>query len=90
VDLHIGTRLDIICFTDYFDAMGKMIQTLEVDSVILEFGDKRVLQDVYLKCETNKITGLLGLNGAGKSCLMNIIYGKLKPLNGMVRINKQA
>ncbi|OQX75747.1 MAG: hypothetical protein B6D64_11145 [Bacteroidetes bacterium 4484_276] len=70
--------------------MDKMIQTLEVDSVILEFGDKRVLQDVYLKCKTNNVTGLLGLNGSGKSCLMNIIYGKLKPLNGMVRINEQA
>lgn len=67
-----------------------MIQALEVDSVILEFGNKRVLQDVYLKCETNSIIGLLGWNGAGKSCLMNIIYGKLKPMNGMVRINNEA
>jgi ABC-type lipopolysaccharide export system ATPase subunit len=67
-----------------------MIHTLEVDSVILEFTDKRVLQDVYVKCETNSVTGLLGRNGAGKSCLMNIIYGKLKPLNGIVRIDKVA
>jgi ABC-type multidrug transport system ATPase subunit len=63
---------------------------LEVDSVILEFGSKRVLQNVYLKCETNRITGLLGRNGAGKSCLLNIMYGTLKPLNGMVRINHEA
>lgn len=67
-----------------------MIQTLEVDSVILEFGNKRVLQDVYIKCQTNSITALLGRNGAGKSCLMKIIYGKLKPLNGLVRINSKA
>jgi ABC-type multidrug transport system ATPase subunit len=67
-----------------------MIQTLEVDSVILEFGSKRVLHDVYLKCETNGITGLLGRNGAGKSCLMNIIFGKLKPMNGLVRVNNKA
>lgn len=67
-----------------------MIHTLEIDSVILEFGYKRVLQDVYLKCETNSITGLLGRNGAGKSCLMNILYGQLKPMNGLTRLNKQA
>lgn len=52
-----------------------MNHILEVDSVILEFGNKRVLQDVYLKCETNHITGLLGRNGSGKSCLMNIMDG---------------
>jgi len=70
--------------------MGKMIQTLEADSIILEFGNKRILQDVYLKCETNSITGLLGRNGAGKSCLMNIIYGTLKPYNGTISINKKV
>lgn len=67
-----------------------MNHILEVDSVILEFGDKRVLQDVYLKCETNHITGLLGRNGSGKSCLMNIMDGKLRPLNGSVRLNKKV
>jgi len=66
------------------------MQTLEVDSVILEFNNKRVLQDVYVKCQTNSITGILGRNGAGKSCLMNIIYGKLTPLNGTVSINNQV
>ena len=50
-----------------------MINTLEVDSVILDFGSRRILQDVYLKSETGKITGLLGGNGSGKSCLMKII-----------------
>jgi ABC-type lipopolysaccharide export system ATPase subunit len=67
-----------------------MNHLLEVDSVILEFGARRVLQDVYLRCETNTIVGLLGRNGAGKSCLMNIIFGTLKPFNGLVRMNNYA
>jgi ABC-type uncharacterized transport system ATPase subunit len=33
---------------------------LEIDSVLLEFDLRKVLSDVYLKCETGKITGLLG------------------------------
>jgi len=90
VVLCVRSRPIFIRFPNYSDGMGKIIQTLEVDSVILEFTNKRVLHDVYLKCETNKITGLLGRNGAGKSCLMNIIYGKLSPLNGVVRINNQV
>ena len=55
-----------------------MIHTLEVDSIQLEFNDRKILSDIYLRSETGKITGLLGRNGSGKSCLMKIIYGILK------------
>lgn len=64
-----------------------MNHTLEIDSVILEFYSKRVLQDVYMKCETGKVTGLLGRNGTGKSCLMKIIYGELVPNEKSLKIN---
>ena len=67
-----------------------MIETLEIDSVILEFGSKRVLQDIYIKCETGKVTGLLGRNGTGKTCLMNIIYGQLTPYDYSVRLNGKS
>ena len=67
-----------------------MINTLEIDSVILQFDTKRVLQDVYLKSETGQITGLLGRNGSGKTCLMKIIYGELIPLNNSVRLNSES
>ena len=55
-----------------------MIHTLEADSIQLEFDGRSILSDIYLKAETGKITGLLGRNGTGKSCLMKIIYGSLK------------
>ncbi|WP_167605895.1 ATP-binding cassette domain-containing protein [Maribellus sediminis] len=64
-----------------------MKHTLEVDSIILEFDTKRVLQDVYLKNETGKATGILGRNGSGKTCLMNIIYGELKTTNKSIRLD---
>jgi len=67
-----------------------MKHILEVDSVILEFGNKRVLQDVYLKSESGKTTGILGRNGAGKSCLMQIIYGELKTNNKSIRLDGKA
>lgn len=66
-----------------------MKNILEIDSVILEFGNKRILQNVYLKIETGSITGLLGRNGSGKTCLMNIIYGKLIPAEKSVRLNNK-
>ncbi len=63
---------------------------LEVDSIILEFGIKKVLQDVYIKSETGKITGILGRNGTGKTCLMNIIYGELVTNEKSVRLDGTA
>lgn len=67
-----------------------MKHSLEVDSVILEFGHKRVLQDVYLQNETGKTTGILGRNGSGKTCLMRIIYGDLQTNNKSVRLDGKA
>lgn len=67
-----------------------MIHSLEVDSIILEFDTKRVLQDVFLKNETGKTTGILGRNGTGKTCLMNIIYGELQTTNKSIRVDGKA
>src|SRR5687768_6057724 len=55
-----------------------MIHKLEADSIQLEINGRKILRDIYLKCETGKITGILGRNGQGKSCLMKIIYGSLE------------
>ncbi|MGZ3863787.1 MAG: ATP-binding cassette domain-containing protein [Bacteroidia bacterium] len=64
-----------------------MNHTLEIESVLLEFRGRKILSDVCLKCETGKITGLLGRNGEGKSCLMNVIYGSLEPTNKIIRFD---
>jgi len=40
-----------------------------------------------LKSETGKVTGLLGRNGTGKSCLMKIIFGELTSKEKSIRIN---
>lgn len=59
---------------------------LEADSIQLTFGNRPILSDIYLKCETGKITGLLGRNGEGKSSLMKIIYGSM-PCEKSVRFD---
>jgi ABC-type multidrug transport system ATPase subunit len=48
---------------------------LEIDSVQKYFGNKNILSDIYLKCETKDVIGLLGRNGSGKSTLLRIIFG---------------
>lgn len=60
---------------------------LEIDSIQKKFDYKSVLSDVYLKCETNEIIGLLGRNGSGKSTLLKIIFGILDADFKFVRID---
>ena len=54
-----------------------MQKRFEADSIRKAFGDKQVLTDVYLSCQTEDIIGLLGRNGSGKSTLLKILFGTL-------------
>lgn len=56
---HLDLNNYILCF----DKVGK------------EFYGNRVLKNVSFKLERGKILGLVGENGAGKSTMMNILFG---------------
>lgn len=58
-----------------------------MDSIQKRFDEKSVLTDVYLKCETGDIIGLLGRNGSGKSTLLKIIFGIQKADNKFIRVD---
>ncbi|TYB79527.1 ATP-binding cassette domain-containing protein [Bizionia myxarmorum] len=62
---------------------------LELDNVELYFKEKRILNGIYLKAETGKVTGILGSNGCGKSCIINIIFGTLTPKYKLVRLDSK-
>jgi ABC-type multidrug transport system ATPase subunit len=64
-----------------------MKHVLEIDSIQKKFGLKPILSDVYLKCETGDIVGLLGRNGSGKSTLLQLIFGILKADFKFVRVD---
>jgi len=61
----------------------------EIDNVELYFAEKQILNGIYLKAETGKITGILGANGCGKSSLLNIFFGSLQPRHKLIRIDKK-
>ena len=64
-----------------------MHHRLEVSNVIMEYGHRQILSDIYLTCSTGEVIGLVGRNGAGKTTLMKIIFGSLHPINQHVRID---
>ena len=60
---------------------------LLVDSVHLEFGQQQVLQSAFITAQTGRVTGVLGRNGCGKSCLFKCIMGGIKAQNIFIRLN---
>ncbi|WP_339715845.1 MutS-related protein [Cyclobacterium amurskyense] len=65
-------------------------RTLEVDSIIKTYGFNHLLSDVYLKCKTNEVIGILGRNGAGKSTLLKIIFGSTDADNKNIRFDNKV
>lgn len=65
------------------------LAVLEADSIELAFGSQKILQNIYLKIPHHQVTAVLGRNGGGKSCLLQIIFGTLAPTYKSVRWNGQ-
>ncbi len=61
---------------------------VEVKNLKMSYGKREVLRDISFQIGDGKIVGLLGKNGAGKSTIMNILTGYLKPRAGEIYINQ--
>lgn len=64
--------------------LGK--KTIELSNICKSFGERKVIDDfTYIFLRDDRI-GIIGKNGCGKSTLMKIITGNLKPDSGSVEI----
>jgi ABC-type multidrug transport system ATPase subunit len=59
--------------------------SLTFTDVSKNFGRRRALNRISLRCESGQIVALLGANGAGKSTLLSIAATLLEPSSGQVR-----
>lgn len=57
---------------------------LEVADVSVSFGGLKALDDVSLTVRPGELVGLIGPNGSGKTTMLNVISGVIKPSNGRV------
>lgn len=60
---------------------------IEIDNISKEFSGDIVLHPVSISFEKGKIYGIIGRNGSGKTVLLKIISGFLRPTTGTVTIN---
>lgn len=59
-------------------------KVIEAINISKSFGDKKVIQDFSYTLLRDDRVGIIGANGKGKSTLINILAGKIKPDTGRV------
>ncbi len=62
---------------------------IELDGISFTYQgtDAPVLEDVTLSIECNSIVGIVGTTGSGKTTLVDIILGLLRPQSGEIRVD---
>lgn len=60
---------------------------IELKSITKTFKKNTVLDNISIRFESGKVYGLKGKNGCGKTMLMRVICGLIRPSSGTVDIN---
>ena len=63
---------------------------IELDHITFGYTTSPVLEDINLHLHAGQFAALVGPSGAGKTSLLKLILGMLKPNQGVVRIHGQA
>jgi iron complex transport system ATP-binding protein len=61
--------------------------SLELDSLSVDIGGRRIVTDISLRVPDGSFAGLLGPNGSGKSTILKAIYRVHRPASGRVLLD---
>ena len=61
---------------------------LQVNNVSLQYGSKKLFEDVNLTFTKGNCYGIIGANGAGKSTFLKVLSGEVEPNKGDVTLDK--
>lgn len=65
------------------------MDVVSIKNITKKFKNKIVLDNINLNLEENKIIGIIGRNGSGKTVLLKIISGLYFPSSGTIKYNKK-
>ena len=82
IEAHPGAVL-----SDHDGASGTEVPAVELEDVSLAFDDNVVLGGLSFAVRAGHMTILIGASGAGKSVVLKLILGLLKPDSGAIRVN---
>jgi phospholipid/cholesterol/gamma-HCH transport system ATP-binding protein len=60
---------------------------VEIRGVTFQYGSRKILDDLSLTIARGKVTAIMGGSGCGKTSLLNLIGGRLRPTHGQVLVD---
>jgi len=63
---------------------------VEIDAVTFGYGRRPVLEGISMRMPRGKVVAIMGGSGCGKTTLLRLIGGQLRPTSGAVRVGGQA
>lgn len=60
---------------------------IEIQNLVKNFDDIRAVDNISLHIREKQVFGLIGTNGAGKSTMLRMLCGVLKPDGGMIKVD---
>jgi iron complex transport system ATP-binding protein len=63
---------------------------IEIKNIDAGYSSKKILKDISCDIAKGSFTGIIGKNAAGKSTLLKVLCGILKPFSGQVLINGRS
>ena len=57
---------------------------IDIQNITVQFGERKVLNDITIQFNQGEMIGLVAPNGTGKSTLMNVIMNYLVPTSGKI------
>jgi ABC-type multidrug transport system ATPase subunit len=87
-----GQGLNTVYYSEVFgyfsETKSEAKISLSADSIIYRFADsENGIRNFNFYEESGQMVGILGVSGTGKSTLLNLLNGNLKPQSGTIRIN---
>ncbi|MSU00488.1 ABC transporter ATP-binding protein [Tissierella pigra] len=65
------------------------MEVLKIENIVASYGRELIVDDISFHMKKSEFTGLLGLNGTGKTTLLKVICGLLKPKSGKCFIDNK-
>src|SRR5665811_312986 len=60
---------------------------IKIQNLAFSFSEHKVLDDISVDFQQNKVHGIVGLNGAGKTTFFNVLSTTLKAQTGSIKFN---